>query len=98
MACEVAHDLAATGRMADMDRVLHIEMRGHRRQVVGIMVEVVAITDLRRATMPTPVMRDHTIALCKEEQQLRVPVVGGKRPAMAEHDRLARTPILVKNL
>jgi len=34
----------------------------------------------------------------QEEQHLRIPVVGRKRPAMAEDDGLTRTPILVKYL
>ena len=83
MAGEIAHHLAAAGGMADMDRVLQIEMRGHRREVVGIMVDVVAVADLRRAAMPAPVMRDDPITLTQEEQHLRVPVVG---PTAASHD------------
>ena len=48
--------------------------------------------------MPTPVMRDHAIPLAQEEHHLVIPVIRRKRPAMAEHDRLARTPVLVKDL
>ena len=98
MAGEIAHHLAAAGRMADMDRVLQVEMRRHGCEIVGIMVEVVAVGNLRRAAMPAPVMRDHAIAFAQEEQHLHVPVVGRKRPAMAEHDRLSRAPIFVENL
>ena len=36
--------------------------------------------------------------LMQEEQQLRVPIVGRQRPAMAEHNWLARTPVLVEDL
>src|SRR5207244_7668744 len=34
----------------------------------------------------------------KEEHHLRVPVVGGQRPAVAEDDRLSRSPVLVVDL
>ena len=49
MARQIVHHLAAAGGMADMDGVLQVEMRGHRREVVGIMVHVVAVGDLARS-------------------------------------------------
>ena len=48
--------------------------------------------------MSAPVMRDHPVAKTEEEQHLVVPVVGGQRPAMAEHDGLAGPPVLVKDI
>src|SRR5262245_31826532 len=98
VAREIVHPLAAACGMADMDRILQVEMRGHRREVVSIMVHVMAVAGLRRAAMPAPVMRDDAITLAQEEQHLRVPVVGRQRPAMTEYDWLTRTPILVKDL
>ena len=95
---EITHHLAAAGRMADMDRILQVQMLGHSREVVGVMVQVVAVGNLRRAAMAATVMRDDAITLAQEEQHLRVPVVRRKRPAVAEHDRLTRTPVLVENL
>jgi hypothetical protein len=62
--------------MADMDRVLEIEMRRHGGNVVCIVIHVVTVADLRRAAMPAPVMCDDAIALAKEEQHLCVPVIG----------------------
>ena len=61
--------------MADMDRVLEVEMRGHRREVVGVMIHVMAAAGLGRPAMAAPVMRDHAIAVAEEEQHLRVPIV-----------------------
>src|SRR3954453_22836911 len=72
-------------------------MRSQSRQVIGIMVHIVAIGGLVRATMATAVMGDNAIAMKQEEQQLRVPIIGRQWPAVAEHDRLARTPILVED-
>ena len=43
VAREVVHHLAAAGGMADMDGVLQVEMRGHRREVVGVVIHVVAV-------------------------------------------------------
>src|SRR5690348_5571466 len=48
--------------------------------------------------MPAPVMGDDPVAVLQEEQHLGVPVVGRKRPAMAEDNRLARAPVLVEDL
>ena len=67
-------------------------MLGHRRKVVGVMIEVVPVADLRRAAMSPPVMRYYAIALTQEEQHLWVPVIARKRPAVTEHDWLTRTP------
>ena len=92
------HDFTAAGGMADMHGVAELEMRGQRRKVVGVMIHVVAAPDLARAAVPAPVMRDHAIAAAHEEQHLRVPIVRRKRPAMAEHDGLARAPVLVEDL
>ena len=81
-----------------MDGVLQVEMRGQRREVVGVVVHVVAVAGLGRAAVAAPVMGDDAIAVAEEEQHLRVPVVGRQRPAVAEHDRLARAPVLVEDL
>src|ERR1700678_720080 len=88
-------DLAAAGGMADVNGVLQIEMRGQGRQVVGIVIHVVAVAGLGGAAMATAVMGDDAIAVVEEEQHLRVPVIGRKRPAMTEHDGLTRAPVLV---
>src|SRR5580698_745258 len=81
-----------------MDRIFQTQMRGEGRQVVRVMVHVVAIGYLSRAPMATPIMRDHAIPLAEKKHQLVIPVIRRKRPAMAEHDRLSRTPVLVENL
>ena len=95
---EVVHDLAATGGVADVDGVLEIEMRGQRGQVVGVVVHVVTVAGLGGASVAAPVMGDDAVAVLQEEQHLGVPVVGRQRPAVAEHDRLARAPVLVEDL
>ena len=81
-----------------MDGVVEIEMGGHRGQVVGIVVHVVAVAGLGGPSVPAPVMGDDPVAVLQEEQHLGVPVVGRQRPAVAEDDRLARAPVLVENL
>src|SRR5262245_26302512 len=62
------------------------------------MVHVVAVGGLRGAAMAAPVVRDNPIALLKKEEHLCVPVVRRQRPAVAEHDRLPLTPVLVVDL
>jgi hypothetical protein len=94
VSADVVHDLAATGGVSNVDGVLEIEMGGQRRQVVGVVVHVVTVAGLGGASVPTPVMGDHPVPPLEEEQHLGVPVVGRKRPAMAEDDRLARAPVL----
>ena len=98
MPCQVVHHLAAAGRMADVNGVLQIEMRRHRREVVGIVIHVVAVAGLGGSAMAAAVMGDDAIAVIEEEQHLRVPVVGRQRPAVAEHDGLTLAPVLVEDL
>ena len=57
MTGEITHHLAATGRMADVNRILQIEMVSDGLQIVGIMVEVVAVGYLRRAAMSAPIVQ-----------------------------------------
>src|SRR6516165_2577108 len=98
MPSQIMRDLAAAGGMTDMDGVFQVEMRGQSRQIVGIMVHIMAVASLGRAAMAAAVMGDDAIAMIEKEQQLRVPLIGRQRPAVAEHDRLARAPVLVKDL
>ena len=77
-----------------MHGVLQIEMCGQRREIVSIVVHIVAAASLGRAAMSTAIMGDHAKIVGKEEQHLRVPIIARKRPAMAENDGLARAPIL----
>ena len=73
---DVAHDLAAAGRVADVHGVMDIEVRGHRGQVVGVVIHVVTVAGLRGPAVPAPVVGDDAIAVLQEEQHLGVPVVG----------------------
>jgi hypothetical protein len=47
-----------------------------RREIVGVMIHVVAVGDLRRAAMAPAIMGNDAIAVSDEEQHLRVPIVG----------------------
>ena len=67
-------------------------------EVVGVMVHVVALADLRGTTMPTSVVRDHPVAMSQEEQHLGVPVIRRQRPTVTEDDRLPVPPVLVVDL
>jgi hypothetical protein len=91
-------DLAAAGGMANVNCVLQVEMRRQRRQIIGIVIHVVTIAHLRGPAMTSAVMSYDAMAVFEEKQHLRVPVIGGQRPAMAEHDGLTFAPVLVKDL
>src|SRR4030095_1618319 len=70
-------------------------MIGDGLQIVGIMVHVMSVVGLRRATMSAPISCNDAIAFAEEEKHLRVPIVRAQRPAVAEHDGLAFTPVFV---
>ncbi len=92
------HHLAAAGRMSHMDRIFQIQMLGQRRQVVCVVVHVVTAIDLGGPSVPPPVMGNDPVALAEKEHHLRIPVVRGERPAMAEDDGLSLAPVLVEDL
>src|SRR5258705_8729827 len=75
-----------------------VEMCGQRRQVVGVMIHVMASTGLSGAAMAAPVVGYDAIAVLEEEQHLRVPVIGAQWPAVREHDWLSGTPVLEVDL
>jgi hypothetical protein len=95
---QVMHHFAAAGRMADMHRTLKVEMCRQCRQVVGVMIHVMAVAGLGGAAMATPVVGDHAEAVAEEEQHLRVPIIGRQRPAVAKHDGLTFAPVFIVNL
>src|SRR5436190_15358967 len=95
MTAEIMHHLAAAGRMADVNRILEVEMIGHGLQIVGIVVHVVSAAGLSRATMSTPISCNDAETFAEEKKHLRVPVVGRQRPAVAEDDGLSFAPVLV---
>jgi hypothetical protein len=76
VAGEVAHHLAPSGRVADVHGLVEVEVGDDGRQVVGVVVHVVAVAGLGRAAVAAPVGRHDPVALTQEEQQLGVPVVG----------------------
>src|SRR5262245_12427680 len=83
--------------MADVNSVLEVEMGGHHRQIVGVMIHVVTVGDLRGASMAPAIMGNDAIPMSDEEKHLGVPIVRRQRPAVTEHDGLARAPILVED-
>jgi hypothetical protein len=95
MTADVARDLAAAGRVADVDRVLQVERLDKRRQIVGVVVEVIAVPRLVRAAVAAAVMRDTAVAALGQIKHLVLEGVRAQWPTMTEHDRLPRAPILV---
>ena len=96
----VAGDFAATSGMADVDRILQIEVFDHSRCVRGIVVHVVAVADLNSAPVATPVVGNNAVAFAEEVKQLSVPIVRTQRPAVMKDKRLrvSGTPILIEDL
>jgi hypothetical protein len=100
VAADVARHLAAAGGEAGQDDVVQVERLDQLRQVVGVVVHVVAVPGLARTAMATAVVADHAEAVVRQVEGGRFPAVGVERPAVAEDHRLAvaRAPVLVIDL
>src|SRR5947207_4845483 len=95
MTGEIMHHLAAAGRMADVNRILEVEMIGYGLQIVGIVLHVVSVAGLSRATMSAPIIRNDAETFAEEKKHLRVPIIRRERPAVAEHDGLSFAPVFI---
>jgi hypothetical protein len=69
----------------------------HRGQVIGVVIYVMAVGNLRGPAVPAPVGGDDPVTVGQEEHQLGVSVIGRQRPPVAAHDRLPRAPVLVED-
>src|SRR5262249_61674809 len=87
-------DLAAPGRMPDVDGVSQIELLDQLGEIIGISIEVVAVPGLAGAAMPAAVMRDAAEATRGQEEHLILECIRAERPAVAEHHRLSRPPVV----
>jgi hypothetical protein len=94
------HDLAAAGGVAHVDRALEVEVGDHGRQVIGVVVHVVPVPDLRRAAMAARSCANDAKALAEKEHHLGIPVIRTQRPAVREHDGgcVGGAPVLVEDL
>ena len=95
MTAEITHHLAATSRMADVNRIFQVEMIGNGLQIVGVMVHVVSTAGLSRAAMSAPISRNDAKTSADEKKHLRVPIIGRERPAVTEHNRLPAAPVFI---
>ena len=81
-----------------MNSVLQAEMRCQRREIISIMIHVMAIGDLTGPAVTAAVMRDDAIPAIDKKHHLSVPIVGRQRPSVAENDGLSLAPIFVEDL
>ena len=98
VAAKVADDLAPAGRVTDQGHLAQVEFRHQFRQVVGIGVHVVAAPGLVGSPVTAAIMGNAAEAMGSQVRHLILPGVGRERPAMAENNGFALTPILVRDL
>src|SRR5262249_18254881 len=73
---EIAYHLAATSRMANMNRILQVEMIGDGFQIVGIMIHVVSAAGLSPPAMSASIGAYDSETFAEEKKHLRIPIVG----------------------
>src|SRR5687767_11072349 len=92
-------DLAAAGRMADVDSILKVQGRDQIFDVGCISIHLIPAVGLVRTAVTAAVMGNHPEALAEEEDHLIIPVVRRQRPAMMKDDRMrvSGAPVLVED-
>src|ERR1700688_1574096 len=98
MPANIAGNFSAAGGVAHVNCVFQVKLFGECGEIVSVGVHLVAIPSLGGAAVAAAVMRDDSMTVLAEKQHLPVPVVGAERPAVAEHDWLSCTPVLVVDL
>src|SRR5258708_3722427 len=73
-------------------------MREQFRQIVGIMIHIIAVPRLTGAAVAAPIVRDAAETTFGEKKHLVFESVRAERPAMAKYDGPTGPPILVVNL
>src|SRR6266446_9784489 len=81
--------------MADVNRILQIKMIGDGLQIIGIVVHVMSVAGLTRATMSAAISRNDAVAFAEEKKHLRVPIIRRERPAVTEDNRLPAAPVFI---
>src|ERR1019366_7878554 len=95
VASDVASNFAASGGMADVDRVVQIERFDELREIVGVSIPLIAFPRLTRTSVPAAIVRDAAEIVVGEKKHLVLKRVGIERPAVAENDGLSVAPIFV---
>jgi hypothetical protein len=94
---DIASRLSASSRVADVDRVLQIQMRNECCNVGSIGVHVIPRRRRTRSTVASTIVGNDAKAFLEQEQQLVIPLVCRERPPMVKNDRLPSTPIFEKD-
>ncbi len=68
----------------------------YRSGICGVVIHIMTFRDLRRAAVPSAVMRDNTEPFLNEEDHLSVPIITAQGPAVVKNNWLARAPVLIK--
>src|SRR5262249_42708445 len=98
VATDVSGDLTATRGVADVDSVLQVQGFDQRREIVGVGVKIVAVPRLTRAAVTAAVVRDAAVAARDQEEHLVFKRLRAQWPAVAEHDWLTGSPVIVVEL
>ncbi len=95
---DISRDLAAAGRMANVNRSRKIEGCDQFGQIICIDVHIISMPRLAGTPTPTTVMRDDAVAAFCQEKHLILEGMTAQRPTMAEYDVLSCTPIAVVDI
>jgi hypothetical protein len=94
---DIASDFTAAHGMADHCDFFQVELFQQFSKIICEGVIFIAGSGLLRTAVPTPVVRNHAVAILAEEKHLRIPRVSAQRPAARKNDRRSRAPIFIEN-
>src|SRR5215469_756544 len=95
---DITCGFAPTGGVADMNSLAQVQMFDDCGRVGGVVVHIVTVRYLARASVAATIDSHDTVAALGEKQHLAVPVVAAQRPPVMKDNGLALSPVLVENL
>ena len=98
VAAHIPGHLASSCRVSDQYGVMEVESLDDGGEVVGVVVEIIAVPGLTRPASTPAVVGDCAEAAVGDELRRTVPRIGGQRPPLAEDDGLAAAPVLVEDV
>src|SRR6201981_1604304 len=98
MASDVPHQFTGSGRVADVNGVVEVELLYECREIGGIRIHVIAGPGVARSAVTATIVRNTAVPPIREEHHLVFPGVAIQWRAVAEDNGVTCPPSFEKYL